>query len=296
MPTQGRDSRIQGHPEIQTTEPNKSPGCITIPAQHFRCMNVAVTTSHITWYIADGAVFSPPRGMTKSSAMFSVGAQGSVNKPDPGDSGTFQNISIVGGWPGRFTVNISEPLTGGLAGQRQGARFMFRGHVSGFTLSNLNVLLPGGLNNGIANALEFNVVSAKADERQPRSGLGLLSPTNGRIINITTHGGQWGYGLAQLQSGVSLRARRAALLVHPLALPPDNLLPSCPSHCRVHSLFALRRLHTHTPHTHTHYPPHSVTHTPPPVTGILCRELVLIGTALPFMCTSIARTLGQSSL
>eukprot|EP00037_Helgoeca_nana_P017083 m.161225 g.161225 ORF g.161225 m.161225 type:complete len:180 (+) comp23830_c0_seq2:440-979(+) len=82
--------------------------------------------------------------------------------------------------------------------------FMFRGHVSGFTLSNLNVLLPGGLNNGIANALEFNVVSAKADERQPRSGLGLLSPTNGRIINITTHGGQWGYGLAQLQSGDNL--------------------------------------------------------------------------------------------
>eukprot|EP00037_Helgoeca_nana_P017084 m.161224 g.161224 ORF g.161224 m.161224 type:complete len:238 (+) comp23830_c0_seq2:150-863(+) len=119
MPTQGRDSRIQGHPRDSDHRAQKSPGCITIPALHFRCMNVAITTSHITWYIAEGAVFSPPRGMTKSSAMFSVGAQGSVNKPDPGDSGTFQNISIVGGWPGRFTVNISEPLTGGLAGQRQ---------------------------------------------------------------------------------------------------------------------------------------------------------------------------------
>lgn len=112
-----RKAEIQGFKT--TTEPNKSPGCITIPALQFRCMNVAITTSHITWYIAEGAVFSPPRGMTKSSAMFSVGAQGSVNKPDPGDSGTVQNISIVGGWPGRFTVNISEPLTGGLAGQRQ---------------------------------------------------------------------------------------------------------------------------------------------------------------------------------
>jgi photosystem II stability/assembly factor-like uncharacterized protein len=157
-------------------------GCVTVPPGHFRCMSVAMNTSHIRWKISSGAVFSPPRNMRKSGSMFLVGAQDS-------EAADFQNISIAGQWPNQFIVDVSYPLQGALKGQRQGA-FMFRGKLSGFSLHNVLVKLPGGLNDGIANALEFNTASGRRE----------LSPSHGRVTNVTTTGGQWGYGLAQLQS------------------------------------------------------------------------------------------------
>ena len=160
-------------------------GCITAPPRHFRCMGVALNTSHISWRVAAGAVFSPSSDMLKSGSMFTVGAQG-----HHGDANLYENISIVGEWPGKFTVDVSTPLAGKLAGQRQGA-FMFVGLLSGFELHNLRVQLPGALNDGVANALEFNIAMGNRS----------LSPSHGRISNITALGGSWGYGLAQIQSG-----------------------------------------------------------------------------------------------
>lgn len=68
---------------------------------------------------------------------------------------------------------------------------MFRGGVTGFGLHNLDVRLPGPTNTGIANALEFNIAASRRD----------LSPSHGTVTNITTTGGQWGYGTVQVQSG-----------------------------------------------------------------------------------------------
>ena len=168
------------------------PGCVVVPARHYRCIGVALATSHVAWLVAAGTVFSPPPvsqiAESRQGSLFLVGAQNRT------DTTAVRNITVAGidaGGRGRFTVDVSKPLTGPLAGKRQGG-FMFRGAITGFGLHNLNVLLPGATNTGIANALEFNNIAGSRK---------YLSPSHGTVTNITTTGGQWGYGTAQIQSG-----------------------------------------------------------------------------------------------
>jgi hypothetical protein len=123
-------------------------GCVTVPRGHYRCIGVALTTSHVAWSVAAGTVFSPPVhvAVSRQGPLFLVGSQ--TKK----DSRRFSNITVAGCWPGKFVVDVSKPLAGSLAGLRQGA-FMFRGGLTGFGVHNLEVRLPGQSNAGIANAL-----------------------------------------------------------------------------------------------------------------------------------------------
>eukprot|EP00935_MAST-01C_sp_MAST-1C-sp1_P001133 g1133.t1 len=162
-------------------------GCIAIPAGHFRCIAVALNTSNIAWQISNEAVFSPPDGMTRSLSMFLVGAQ------NHSDLSRVTNVSIIGQFPGKFTVDISKPQVD----PWNVRAFQFVGGISHFLFANAFIKMANPATDpfikieGAKAGLEFNAV--------PVSNSTALNPKDGVIVNVTSTGSIYGYGTTQVQ-------------------------------------------------------------------------------------------------
>lgn len=157
--------------------------CISAPPRTFACIAVPLVTSNVVWRFSDGTVFKPRNGMSRSESVFYLGAQNAT------DTSQVRNVTISAAWPGEFVIDISRPQF-----KPWNVRAIQTvGDVTNFTLANIRLKMADPQTDsrtdipGSKSGLEFNNV-------------GTLVPSGGRVLNVTSTGGIWGYGTVQVQA------------------------------------------------------------------------------------------------
>jgi len=105
-------------------------GCIYVPPGDFRAVNIAMNVSNIEWNFDNEAVIAPGN-MTHSAPLITVGGQ------NDNDTTLVTNVSLLGTWPGKFTLDISHPQFD----PWNVRAVMFIGGLSHFTIANCRILL-----------------------------------------------------------------------------------------------------------------------------------------------------------
>jgi hypothetical protein len=205
-------------------------GCVTIPGGSYRISPVQFNQSNLEFTVANRAVFRPhSESSTGGGALFTFGEHA------PTSANYITNVSLHGLAPGRFIVDVSEPLR-----KPWRVRAVAFAGINGFALANVLAKmsppdsrseLPDGdgrsqwydlptrfLPPTTAFAafpdqrLNFNTARAHSpafsfDYSKFTDGESIvrLNPQGGVVSNISSTGAFAGYGLVQLRSGKDIR-------------------------------------------------------------------------------------------